>query len=395
MRRLLVTGGGGFIGANFVHYWNTRHPDDFVVVLDALTYAGNRRNIAAPEGHSNFRFVTGDICEGALVGQLLLDEAIDTVVHFAAETHVDRSIVDPDAFIRTNVLGTYNLLETARALWLKSPKSGRFASHRFHQVSTDEVYGSLESDAHPSAEDSPLRPNSPYAASKAAADLLVRSYHRTYSLQVTISNCSNNYGPFQFPEKLVALTIISILQGRPVPIYGDGMQIRDWLYVFDHCRALERVLDSGRPGAIYNIGGWAPCTNLEIVRLLCGLIDAAFVHEPSLSARFPNAPPALGNPSSSLLSHVADRPSHDRRYALDPDRIVSELGFQPEYSFERGLRLTVRWYLDNEGWWRAILADPRYRGWVETNYGPRVGESAMNVFGDSRATTSFKTSRRG
>lgn len=394
MRRLLVTGGGGFIGANFVHYWHTRHPDDFVVVLDALTYAGNRRNLATLEGRSNFRFVTGDICERSFVEQLLLDHTIDTVVHFAAETHVDRSIVNPDAFIRTNVLGTFNLLDTARALWLRSPKSGRFASHRFHHVSTDEVYGSLDTGADPSAEDSPLRPNSPYAASKAAADLLVRSYQRTYSLQATISNCSNNYGPFQFPEKLVALTITSILQGEPVPIYGDGMQIRDWLYVFDHCRALERVLDSGCPGGTYNIGGWAPRTNLEIVRLLCGLIDAAFVQEPSLSARFLNAPPALGHPSSSLVCHVADRPGHDRRYALNPERIVSELGFKPEYSFDRGLRLTVRWYLDNEGWWRSILLDPRYSNWLETNYGPRAGESAMNVFGDATAR-SFKASRCG
>lgn len=368
MRRLLVTGGGGFIGSNFVHYWNTKHPDDLLVVLDSLTYAGNRGNLAALEVCPNFRFVRGNICERVLIRQLLLDEAIDTVVHFAAESHVDRSIVNPDAFIRTNVLGTYNLLETARALWLGGSESGKFASHRFHHVSTDEVYGSLESDAHPSTEDSSFRPNSPYAASKAAADLLVRSYHRTYGLQVTTSNCSNNYGPFQFPEKLVALTIISILQGRLVPIYGDGMQFRDWLYVFDHCRALERILESGRPGAVYNIGGWAPRTNLEVVRLLCELIDTAFAQQPSLRARFPKAPPVLDSPSSSLLSHVADRPGHDRRYALNSERIASELGFQPEYSLEGGLRRTVRWYLRNEDWWRAILDDLRYRDWLATNY---------------------------
>src|SRR5271156_6700358 len=349
MRKLLVTGGAGFIGSNFVHYWNTTHPADRIVVIDALTYAGNRANLAALEALPDFRFVAGDICERGLVRQLLLEEGIDTVVHFAAESHVDRSIVDPDTFIRTNVLGTHTLLEVARALWLDG--SGKFASHRFHHVSTDEVYGSLESDARPSTEDSSLRPNSPYAASKAAADLLVRSCHRTYGLQVTTSNCSNNYGAFQFPEKLVALTIVSILQGRRVPIYGDGQQVRDWLYVFDHCRALERVIDSGRPGASYNVGGWAPRTNLEVVRLLCELIDVAFAQDASLKDRFPHSPPALGGLSSSLLSHVADRPGHDRRYALDPDRIVSELGFQPEYSFEEGLRRTVRWYLDHEGWW--------------------------------------------
>jgi dTDP-glucose 4,6-dehydratase len=376
VRRLLVTGGGGFIGSNFVHYWNTRHPDDFVMVLDALTYAGNRGNLGAQEARPNFRFVRGDICERALVRQLLLDEAIDTVVHFAAESHVDRSIANPDAFIRTNILGTYSLLETARALWLESSELGKFASHRFHHVSTDEVYGSLENDAHPSSEDSSFRPNSPYAASKAAADLLVRSYHRTYGLQVTTSNCSNNYGPFQFPEKFIALAIISILRGRLVPIYGDGMQLRDWLYVLDHCRALERVVDCGCPGAVYNIGGWASCTNLEIVRLLCEVIDAAFAKQPSLRARFPNAPPALGNTSSILLRHVADRPGHDRRYAIDPKRIVSELGFQPEYSLEAGLRRTVSWYIDNENWWRPILDDLRYRDWLAINYN-RDGRSLL------------------
>jgi len=371
MRRLLVTGGAGFIGTNFVHYWNSTQPADRIVVIDALTYAGNGTNLAALEARPNFRFVREDIRDCARVSQLLRDEAIDTVVHFAAETHVDRSIVAPDSFIRTNVLGTHSLLEATRALWLDGSQSGRFVSHRFHHVSTDEVYGSLETYDPPFTEDSPFRPNSPYAASKAAADFLVRSYHRTYGLQVTISNCSNNYGPFQFPEKLVALTIVSVLKGERVSIYGDGLQVRDWLHVLDHCRALERVLHGGRPGATYIIGGWAPRTNLEVVQKLCNLLDAEFAQQPSLAARFPEAPPARGNLSSSLISHVADRPGHDRRYAIAPQRIVSELGFQPEFSFEEGFRCTVSWYLEHEDWWRAILEHGHYREWMTTNYRSR------------------------
>jgi dTDP-glucose 4,6-dehydratase len=379
MRRLLVTGGAGFIGANFVHYWNTTHPADRIVVIDALTYAGNRANLATLEARPNFRFVTGDICDCAQVSQLLREEAIDTVVHFAAESHVDRSIVAPDSFIRTNILGTHSMLEAARALWLDGTPSGRFVSHRFHHVSSDEVYGSLESDDPPFTENSPYRPNSPYAATKAGSDLLVQSYHRTYGLQVTISNCSNNYGPFQFPEKLVALTIVSILRGQRIPVYGDGLQVRDWLHVFDHCRALERVLDSGRPGATYAIGGWEPRTNLEVVHKLCELLDAAFGQQPSLAARFPQAPPAQGKLSSNLISHVADRPGHDRRYAIAPQRIVSELGFQPEYSFEEGFRRTMSWYLDHEAWWRAILKNPQYKEWIADNYRFRSSDRAVTA----------------
>jgi dTDP-glucose 4,6-dehydratase len=344
------------------------HPCDPIVVVDALTYAGNRANLSELESNPNFVFVFGDICERRLILQLMHEKAIDTVVHFAAESHVDRSIADSDAFVRTNVLGTHSLLEAARAIWLNDSKSHKSASHRFHHVSTDEVYGSLGSDAPPSTEESPLRPNSPYAASKAASDLLVRSYHRTYGLQVTISNCSNNYGPFQFPEKLVALTIVSILQGQRVPIYGDGLQVRDWLYVLDHCRALERVLDSGRPGTIYNIGGSASRTNLEVVSSLCGMVDAAFAQQPLLRDRFPDAPPALDKPSLSLLTHVADRPGHDRRYALATERIASELTFEAEYTFEDGLRRTFSWYLENEEWWRPILEHYHYREWMRGNY---------------------------
>ena len=371
MRRLLVTGGAGFIGTNFVHYWRSRHPQDLIVVLDALTYAGNRANLAAFESEPNFRFVRGDICDRSLIEEVLSSEAIDTVVHFAAESHVDRSIVSPDAFIRTNVVGTHSLLESARAVWLSEGASNGLDLCRFHHVSTDEVFGSLESQASPSTEDSHLRPTSPYAASKAAADLLVRSYGHTYGLQVTSSNCSNNYGPFQFPEKLIALTIVSVLQGRSIPIYGDGMQVRDWLYVLDHCRALERILDSGRPGISYNIGGWAPRINLDVVRLLCDLLDVAFVRQPSLRDRFPDAPPARSTPSSSLMRHVSDRPAHDRRYALDPRRIASELRFQPEFTIEEGLYQTVQWYLNNDAWWRAILTHHQYSDWIATNYGSR------------------------
>ena len=323
--------------------------------------------------------VTGDICDRARVLQLLRDEAIDTVVHFAAESHVDRSIVSPDSFIRTNFLGTHGLLEAGRALWLDGSQSGRFVSHRFHHVSTDEVYGSLESDDPPFTENSPYRPNSPYAASKAAADLLVQSYYRTYGLQVTISNCSNNYGPFQFPEKLVALTIVSILHGQRIPVYGDGLQVRDWLHVFDHCRAIDRVLESGRAGATYTIGGWEPRTNLVVVHKLCELLDAAFAQHPSLAARFPKAPPAQGKLSSSLISHVADRPGHDRRYAIAPQRIMSELSFEPEYSFEEGFRHTVSWYLDHQPWWSAILESPQYSEWITLNYRSRAGDRVITA----------------
>jgi dTDP-glucose 4,6-dehydratase len=372
MRRILVTGGAGFIGSNFVHYWMNTHSSDIVVVLDALTYAGNRENLSALESNPAFELAIGDICDRGLVGQLLRDRTIDTIVHFAAESHVDRSIVDSGTFIRTNILGTHSLLECAKALWLDSPNSGEFRSHRFHHVSTDEIYGSLEYDAPPATEDNQLRPTSPYAASKAAADLLVSSYGQTYGLQVTTSNCSNNYGPFQFPEKLIALTIVSALQGRQIPIYGDGMQVRDWLHVFDHCRALERVLHAGRPGTSYNIGGWAARTNLEAVRLLCDLIDAAFSREPSLHQRFPDAPPTRGRPSFSLIHHVSDRPAHDRRYALDPQRVAAELHFQPQFTVEEGFRRTVQWYLDNDGWWRSILTRHHYRDWITANYRSRA-----------------------
>jgi dTDP-glucose 4,6-dehydratase len=379
MRRVLVTGGAGFIGSNFVHYWMNTHKSDTVVVLDALTYAGNRENLAAVESNPAFEFVIGDICDHALVEQLLQSRAIDTIVHFAAESHVDRTIVDSGAFIKTNVFGTHSLLESAKALWLDGPHPETFRSHQFHHVSTDEVYGSLEGDAPAFTEGSQLRPTSPYAASKAAADLLVRSYGHTYGMNVTSSNCSNNYGPFQFPEKLIALTIVNVLQGRKIPIYGDGLQVRDWLHVLDHCRGIGRVLDSGRTGLSYNIGGWAPRANLEVVRILCDLVDEAFAQDASLCARFPAAPPAQGMPSNSLVYHVSDRPAHDRRYALDPRRFVAEFDFQPQLGLEEGFRRTVRWYLDNDVWWRAILARHHYRDWIATNYSARARSTTSPI----------------
>jgi dTDP-glucose 4,6-dehydratase len=363
-RRLLITGGAGFIGANFVRYWLDRHPEDRVVVLDALTYAGNRASLAAVEGNPRLRFVHGDIRDAEAVERLLRQERIDTLVHFAAESHVDRSIHGPDAFIDTNVNGTHALLKAARAVWL----AGDGRPHRFHHVSTDEVYGTLGPQDPPFTERTPYAPNSPYAASKAASDHLVRAYHHTYGLQVTTSNCSNNYGPFQFPEKLIPLALIRILEGREIPVYGDGGQVRDWLYVEDHCRGIEAVLDAGAVGETYNIGGRNEIRNLDLVRSLCRLLDARMAADSGLRARFPACPAARGGQSESLIRFVADRPGHDRRYAIDAGRIERELGFVPVERFETGIRKTVDWYLANEPWWRAVM-DGSYRDWVRTQYG--------------------------
>jgi dTDP-glucose 4,6-dehydratase len=352
MAKLLVTGGAGFIGANFVHYWLDRHTDDQVIVLDALTYAGNRASLARWEGDARFRFVQGDIRDQALAEQLLRDEAIDTLVHFAAESHVDRSIHGPADFIETNLLGTFRLLEAARAVWLQ----GNPRPHRFHHVSTDEVYGSLGPQDPAFREDTPYAPNSPYAASKAGSDHLVRAYHHTYGLQVTTSNCSNNFGPYQFPEKLIPLLIVNLLNGHPLPIYGDGRNVRDWLHVSDHCRGIERVLMQGRVGESYNIGANNERTNLEVVELLCRLVDQAFSARPQLKQRFPAAPAAAGRESRTLMTFVTDRPGHDRRYAIDGDRMTRELGFACSVDFPERLRETLDWYIDNEDWWRPLLA---------------------------------------
>ena len=369
-RNLLVTGGAGFIGANFVHYWLARRPGGRLVVLDALTYAGNHANLDAAEGDPRFRFVRGDVRDEALVRALLRDEAVDTVVHFAAESHVDRSIEGPDAFIDTNVVGTHALLKAARAEWGGAAAGAR----RFHHVSTDEVYGSLGPDDPPFTESTPYAPNSPYAASKAASDHLVRAYHHTYGLAVTTSNCSNNYGPFHFPEKLVPLMLVNALTGRPLPVYGDGLNVRDWLYVEDHCRAIERVLEAGRPGETYNIGGGNERRNVDIVRLICGLVDAAFAAEPALAERFPDAPAARGGRTESLVTFVRDRPGHDRRYAIDAAKAARELGFAAQTTFEQGILKTLRWYLDHEAWWRGVM-DGSYREWVTRQYGASSPEA--------------------
>ncbi|MBA2293228.1 MAG: dTDP-glucose 4,6-dehydratase [Gemmatimonadales bacterium] len=365
-RSVMVTGGAGFIGANFVYHWVGAHPADQITVIDALTYAGNRDNLAPVADHLSLTFVHGDICDSALVSRVIAERTVDTIVHFAAESHVDRSIVDPGLFLQTNIIGTQVLLAAARAAW--RVEGGYRDGVRFHHVSTDEVYGSLAIDAPPAVETTRYEPNSPYAASKAAADHLVRAFHRTYGLPVTTSNCSNNYGPCQFPEKLIPLLLINALEGKSLPIYGDGMNIRDWLYVGDHCRAIEAVLERGRPGEVYNVGGDAPMTNLEVVRTLSRLIDEAFSAEPALAARFPSSPAARGGTTLSLLKFVTDRPGHDRRYDIDGSKIAAELGFRPAEGFESGLRQTVEWYLANEEWWRAVL-DGSYREWVSQHYG--------------------------
>jgi len=346
-RRLLVTGAAGFIGANFAHYWSREHPDDYLVAYDALTYAGNRANLASLEGSSNFRFVHADICDEARVRALLQDEGLDTIVHFAAESHVDRSISGPDAFIETNVIGTHSLLKAARSVWLEGG-----LPHRFHHVSTDEVYGSLAADAPGFFEEQTYQPNSPYSASKAASDHLVRAYHHTYGLEVTTSNCSNNYGPWHFPEKLIPLCLTNILQGKALPVYGDGMNIRDWLFVEDHCRAIELVLDGGRIGETYNIGGNNEWANIDIVNLLCERLDMRFADRPELAGRFAAAPAARGGKATDLIEFVTDRAGHDRRYAIDAGKITRELGYQPQHSFETGIEVTIDWVLDNESWWR-------------------------------------------
>jgi dTDP-glucose 4,6-dehydratase len=366
MRRLLVTGGAGFIGSNFVHHWLRHHPGEPVVVLDALTYAGNLASLDPVRGRPGLTFVHGDIRTPGLAERLLREHRITTIVHLAAESHVDRSIHGPDAFIETNILGTHELLKAARQVWLD--EGGGLPDARFHHVSTDEVYGSLGPDDAPFREDTPCAPNSPYAASKAASDHLVRAYHHTYGLPVTTSNCSNNYGPFQFPEKLIPLILVNALEGKPLPVYGAGLNVRDWLYVEDHCRALEQVLLAGRVGETYNVGGRNEWRNIDIVRLLCRLVDEAFAADPALAHRFPRAPAALTRPSADLITFVQDRPGHDQRYAINASKIERELGYCPAESFETGIRKTLVWYLTHEPWWRGVM-DGSYREWVQRHYG--------------------------
>jgi dTDP-glucose 4,6-dehydratase len=352
-RRLLVTGGAGFIGANFVHYWLARHPGDRVVVLDALTYAGHRQSLESAERLPGFRFVQGNVCDAELVQSLLQGEQLDTIVHFAAESHVDRSIENSDAFIETNVVGTHALLKAACRAW--GAGAVREAG-RFHHVSTDEVYGSLRTEDPPATEATPYAPNSPYAASKAAADHIVRAFHRTYGLPVTVTTCSNNYGPYQFPEKLIPLMIINALEGRALPVYGRGENVRDWLHVGDHCRAIDAVLARGRVGERYNVAGRNAWRNLDIVRHLCQLLGRRFAQSADLRARFPGSPAARGAPLEELIRFVPDRAGHDWRYAVDDAKLEREVACTPAESFASGIESTIDWYLANEAWWRGVLS---------------------------------------
>lgn len=339
-RSIVITGGAGFIGSNFVHHWCENYPEDRVIVLDALTYAGNWNNLATLKDRKNFRFLQGDICDRALVDQLFASENIDTVAHFAAESHVDRSILGPGAFVQTNVVGTFTLLESFRQHWLSNHQPDNY---RFLHVSTDEVYGSLGVDDPAFTETTPYAPNSPYSASKAGSDHLARAYFHTYGMPTIITNCSNNYGSYHFPEKLIPLMCINILLGKPLPVYGDGQNVRDWLYVRDHCQALDTVIHKGKAGETYNIGGNNEVKNIDLVRMLCDLMDEL-------------APDLPVKPARNLITFVKDRPGHDRRYAIDASKIRTELGWQPEETVEGGLRKTIQWYLDHRDWWQPLLS---------------------------------------
>src|SRR6202789_2184146 len=363
-RNLFITGGAGFIGANFVRHWLANSREGRVVVFDALTNAGNIDNLAGLDGNPRYLFVKGDICDETTARALLEQHRIDTVVHFAAESHVDRSILGPDDFIRTNIVGTHALLKAAKALWIDRKT---VPAHRFHHVSTDEVYGSLGPKDAPFHETTPYAPNSPYSASKASSDHLVRAYHETYGLDTTVTNCSNNYGPYQCPEKLIPLTMVNILLGRPLPVDGDGLQVRDWLHVEDHCTAITRALKAGKPGEVYNIGGNSETANIEIVRMLCDLADQSIGARADLCAAFPAAPASQGRRSTDLITHVRDRPGHDRRYAINYTKAHAELGYAPACDLAQGLRTTLDWYLANIGWWKALLGRD-YAVWLEKNY---------------------------
>jgi len=349
---ILVTGGAGFIGSNFVLDWLAQS-DEAVINLDVLTYAGNCENLASLTGNARHLFVQGDIGDSALVANLLDLHQPRAIINFAAESHVDRSIHGPEDFIQTNIVGTFRLLEAVRAYWNKLPDVGK-KNFRFLHISTDEVYGSLSKDDRAFTENHRYEPNSPYSASKAASDHLVRAYHHTYGLPVLTTNCSNNYGPYHFPEKLIPLVIHNALAGKPLPIYGDGQQIRDWLYVNDHCSAIRRVLVAGNLGETYNIGGWNEKANLEVVHALCAILDEL-------------KPRADGQSYSTQITFVKDRPGHDQRYAIDATKLERELGWKPAETFETGIRKTVRWYLDNQGW-VANVTSGAYREWVQTQY---------------------------
>ena len=357
MQNMLITGGAGFIGSNFVRYLLRQEPGVNVLNLDALTYAGSQENLKdlpSPERHT---FIHGNICDQELVRKLMHEHHIDTIVHFAAESHVDRSILGPDQFVKTNIVGTFSLLEAARNYWLEEKPMG-LGGVRFHHISTDEVFGSLAPEEPAWTEKTPYAPNSPYAASKASSDHLVRSYGHTYGLPYSITNCSNNYGPYQFPEKLIPLVILNARKGKPLPVYGDGQQVRDWLHVEDHCKAIHLVLTRGQPGESYNIGGGNQPANLEIVETICEILDEL-------------SPKMDGSSYRGLIEFVRDRPGHDRRYAMDPGKIIRELGWEPHHSLETGLSETVDWYLSHDGWVSAIRKQKDYKFWLTRNYDQR------------------------
>lgn len=355
--KLLVTGGAGFIGSNFIRYILENNDDVQIVNLDLLTYAGSLENLKVLPNAENYSFVKGDIGDEDLVADLLRKHEINAIVHFAAESHVDRSILGPAAFVETNIGGTFRLLEAARKVWLQEKKLGA-DEVRFHHISTDEVYGTLAPDDPPFEESTPYAPNSPYAASKASSDHLVRSYVHTYGLPATLTNCTNNYGTYQFPEKLIPLMILNALAGKPLPIYGDGMQIRDWLYVEDHAEAIWLVLQQGRTGESYCVGGNNQPPNIQIVDTICGILDEL-------------RPQASGNSYAALKTYVQDRPGHDRRYAMKIDKIHSELGWQPKYNLKDGLQKTVAWYLAQDEWVAAIQKQLDYQKWMDQNYKER------------------------
>ena len=356
MKNVLVTGGAGFIGSNFVHYLLNKDQDIQIVNIDLLTYSGSKENLKNLPDPNRHTFVHSDIRDESLVLDLISKHSIDTIIHFAAESHVDRSILDPSSFIDTNIVGTYTLLEAARKSWLQDGKR-KAENVRFHHISTDEVYGTLTPDEPAFTELTSYKPNSPYAASKASSDHLVRAYYHTYGLPVTITNCSNNYGPFQFPEKMIALMTLNAAQGKKLPVYGDGMQIRDWLYVEDHCEAIELVIRKGKTGEVYNVGGNNQITNIDIVKHICDVLDDRLADEIS--------------PRERLIEYVKDRPGHDRRYAVDISKISSELGWSPKIQFEEGLARTIDWYLGNQEWVDAISDRGDYQSWISTNYSSR------------------------
>ena len=351
--RLLITGGAGFIGSNFTHYWCQTYPNHRLIVLDALTYAGNKETLADLQDRANFRFVQGDICDRSLVDSLLQEEDIDTIAHFAAESHVDRSILGPAAFVQTNVVGTFTLLEAFRNHY-RTLTQNLDRKCIFLHVSTDEVYGSLSPKDPAFTETTPYAPNSPYSASKAGSDHLARAYYHTYGLPTIITNCSNNYGPYHFPEKLIPLMCINMLLGKQLPVYGDGQNIRDWLYVIDHCRALDTVIHKGQPGETYNVGGNNEVKNIDLVRMLCQIMD-----------ELANDLPV--EPCEKLITFVKDRPGHDRRYAIDATKIKTELGWQPLVTVEEGLRQTVEWFLNNQDWWEPLLSE-EYQAYYKQVY---------------------------